>query len=171
MTRTDANAAARRSGAEHLLHSEITASVIAAFFEVYRELRYGLGESLYAAAMEIALTGRGLAVRREAVIDVEFRGQKIGNYRADFVINATVVLELKAGAFFTTWLQGTTAQLSQTIRPDRWPAALFWSRSRIPARREHKVIESLNRRVSDVRGPHVGASASVREIGELRVRR
>lgn len=100
MTRTDANAAARRSGAEHLLHSEITASVIAAFFEVYRELRYGLGESLYAAAMEIALTGRGLAVRREAVIDVELRGQKIGSYRADFVINATVVLELKAGAFF-----------------------------------------------------------------------
>lgn len=83
---------------EPLQHSEITREVIGAFFEVYNDLNYGLGESLYAAALHIALEDRGLKVERESVIDVEFRGRRIGSYRADFVVAEKVILELKAGS-------------------------------------------------------------------------
>jgi hypothetical protein len=45
-----------RSG---LIHQTLTASVIGAFFDVYNALRYGLLESVYAAALVDELVGAG----------------------------------------------------------------------------------------------------------------
>jgi len=101
----------RSSG--HLRHSDITGEIIGAFFEVYHDLKYGLGESLYAAALEIALQERGLAAVREAVIDVEFHGRRIGCYRADFVVEQKVILELKAGSVLPP---GSREQLLNYLR-------------------------------------------------------
>jgi hypothetical protein len=44
--------------------------VIGAFFEVYGELKHGLGETLYSSTLEIAPGDTGLSVEREALIRV-----------------------------------------------------------------------------------------------------
>jgi len=109
-----------RSG--RLKHSDITREVIGAFFEVNHDLKYGLGESLYAAALEIALEERGLALAREAALDVAFRGRRIGTYRADFVVEGKVILELKAGAFLPP---GSREQLLNYLRLSRLEVGLL----------------------------------------------
>lgn len=76
--------------------SELTREVIAAFYDVYNHLRAGYLEAVYAGALAIELRRRGIAFRREARLDVRYKGQLAGVYRADFLVERRLVLELKA---------------------------------------------------------------------------
>jgi GxxExxY protein len=82
---------------ENLKHRVLTEQVIGVFYEVYNELGHGFIESVYEKAFEFALTSKGLSVRRQIEIPVWFRGQKVGDFSADMLINGCVLLELKAG--------------------------------------------------------------------------
>jgi GxxExxY protein len=66
-----------------LKHAEITERIIGVFFAVYNELGHGFLESVYQNAMVIALAQAGLQVEREVPVPVYFRGQIVGDYRAD----------------------------------------------------------------------------------------
>ena len=66
------------------------------FFDVYNELGYGFLESVYREAMTIALQYEGLQVEREFPITARFRGQVIGNFKADLAVRGSVIVELKA---------------------------------------------------------------------------
>ncbi len=79
-----------------LKHSKITAKIIKAYYLVYNELGFGFLESVYESAMEIVLKEFGLFVERQKDIPVYFRGQNLGVYRADLVIDGKVIVELKA---------------------------------------------------------------------------
>lgn len=80
-----------------LLHSAITDRIIRVFHEVYAELGAGHLESVYANAMAIALREAGLRFEREVKIVVYFRGQPIGVFKADALVESVVLLEYKAG--------------------------------------------------------------------------
>ena len=78
-----------------LLHADITDNIIGVFFDVYNELGPGFLEAVYRNAMCIALKSSGLSVEPEAPMNVMFRGEVVGEYRADILVNSVVVLELK----------------------------------------------------------------------------
>ena len=79
-----------------LLHSELTQSVIGAFYEVYNTFKPGLLESLYLAALERELRLRGHQVARECAIRVMYKGEPIGWQRLDMVVDDLVIVEAKA---------------------------------------------------------------------------
>jgi GxxExxY protein len=79
-----------------LKHSEVTEKIIGVFYDVYNELGHGFLESTYAEPMLIALAQSGLAAVREVPVPVWFRGQKVGQYFADLLVDDAVLLELKA---------------------------------------------------------------------------
>ncbi len=71
--------------------------VIGAAVEVQRVLGTGLLESAYSAAMAIELHERELAFEREVPIEAVYKGRALGvAYRADFLVEGSVLLELKA---------------------------------------------------------------------------
>ena len=80
-----------------LKHSALTDKIIGAFDDVYNELGYGFLESVYEEALAIALQEAGLRVQRQVSITVWFRGQDVGDFRGDLLIDGAVLLELKAG--------------------------------------------------------------------------
>jgi GxxExxY protein len=82
--------------ARGLKHKELTETIIGVFYEVYNELGYGFLESVYEKAFEIALTSKGLNVLRQIQVPVWFRGQKVGDFVADILVDKSVLLELKA---------------------------------------------------------------------------
>jgi GxxExxY protein len=77
-------------------HERTTRQIIGVFFDVYNELGYGFLESVYCEAMTIALRYEGLQVEREFPLTARFRGQLIGNFKADLVVRGSVIVELKA---------------------------------------------------------------------------
>ena len=79
-----------------LLHEDLTEKIIGAFFSVHGELGYGFLESVYEAALFVVLSDIGLDVRRQVAIDVWFRGGRVGAFRADLVVEDSVIVELKA---------------------------------------------------------------------------
>jgi GxxExxY protein len=71
--------------------------IIGAAVEVQRVLGVGLLESAYAGALAIELAARGLRFEREVPIAAAYKGVSIGlGYRADFIVEGAVILELKA---------------------------------------------------------------------------
>jgi GxxExxY protein len=77
-------------------HRELTQRIIGVFYEVYNELGHGFLESVYENAMAIALREAGLAAFQQAPVTVRFRGEIVGDFRADLLVDAAVIVELKA---------------------------------------------------------------------------
>ena len=94
-------------------HKEITEKIIRVFYEVYNELGHGFLESVYERSMEVALNSMGLKVCRQIEIPVSFRGQSVGVFSADMLIEDCVLLELKAARCLD---QSHQAQLLNYLR-------------------------------------------------------
>jgi GxxExxY protein len=76
-------------------HSELSEVIIGVFYEVYNELGYGFLKSVYRNSLQLALLAKGLRVETEVAVPVFFRGENVGDFRADVVINDCLLLELK----------------------------------------------------------------------------
>ena len=79
-----------------LLHADITALIIKAFYHVYNTLGYGFLEKVYENALKITLRKWGLTVGQQQPIKVYFEGEEVGEYFADLIVVQKVILELKA---------------------------------------------------------------------------
>ena len=85
-----------------LKHKELTEAIIGVFYDVYNELGHGFLESVYERAFDVALTAKGLEVLRQIDVPVWFRGQKVGDFVADILVNKCLLLELKAARTLDT---------------------------------------------------------------------
>ena len=79
-----------------LLHEEVTDEIIAAFYTVYNELGFGFLERVYQNALYYEMRNLGLNCAPQKAIDVYYKGRKVGDYIADFVVENKVIVELKA---------------------------------------------------------------------------
>jgi GxxExxY protein len=84
-----------------LLYEEITNKILAACFDVSKELGAGFLESIYQNALMIALQEKGLTIEREHPLAVSFRGQIVGQFYADILVEDKIILELKAVSALT----------------------------------------------------------------------
>ena len=77
-------------------HSDLSDKIIKVFYEIHNELGYGFSERVYQKALGIALRQIGLKVEEQLPIKIYFRGQEIGEYFADMVVNDVILIELNA---------------------------------------------------------------------------
>lgn len=77
--------------------NEITREIIAAAIRIHSILGPGLLESAYRTCMRHELSLRGLHYQTELPVEVNYLGLKVQDaYRMDFLVEGTVVVELKA---------------------------------------------------------------------------
>ena len=79
-----------------MLHSELTENILGACFEVMNELGAGFLESVYAKSLLRALRDRGLSAQSQVPLSVIFRGEKVGEFFADILVERKIIIELKA---------------------------------------------------------------------------
>jgi GxxExxY protein len=79
-----------------LLFKELTFAVIGAAMEVHTILGSGFLEAVYQAALERELTMRGIPFECQVKLPVFYKGDLIGEYKADLVIGGKFVVEIKA---------------------------------------------------------------------------
>ena len=75
---------------------ELTHEIIAAAFEVHRELGGGFLEKVYERALALELAKRGPSVKTQIAIPVQYKGEPVGDYFADILVNGVVLCEVKA---------------------------------------------------------------------------
>ena len=81
---------------ETRLHTEVTEAVIGCVFDVIKELGSGFLESVYEKALLLALKQKGLSAVAQQPLSVMFRGDNVGEFFADLVVEQKVLVELKA---------------------------------------------------------------------------
>ena len=96
-----------------MLHAELTRRILRAYYEVHWELGCGFLEAVYCRALAVALSDGRLNFVREPAIDVMFRGRAIARFRADFIVEGCILLEVKACREVEP---GHTAQLLNYLR-------------------------------------------------------
>lgn len=79
-----------------LVFKELSFEIIAAALEVHRELGPGFTENIYEAAFCRELAMRGIMFSRQLPIEIKYKGEDIGKYQLDLLVDDRVVVELKA---------------------------------------------------------------------------
>jgi GxxExxY protein len=91
------------------IHSDITAEILGAAFEVHKNIGTGFVESVYQKAMIVECGIRSIETESEIELPVFYKNAKVGSRWADLLIKKKVIVELKA----VTELNDT--QLAQAI--------------------------------------------------------
>ena len=73
-----------------------------AAYEVRLNLAPGFLESVYQNALICELRSRGLKAEKEVPIPVKYKGYVVGDFRADILVNDSVIIELKSVREITT---------------------------------------------------------------------
>jgi GxxExxY protein len=76
---------------------KMAALAIECAFTIHRDLGPGLLESCYEVLLAASVARAGLAVERQKVVDIEYRGISVREaFRADLLIDGRLIVEVKA---------------------------------------------------------------------------
>ncbi|MCL5970867.1 MAG: GxxExxY protein [Patescibacteria group bacterium] len=78
------------------LYSNLTYKVRGAIFNVYNGLGFGHKEQVYQKALAREFEEKEIPYKREKNIKVSYKGDSVGDYRPDFIVNDKVIIEIKA---------------------------------------------------------------------------
>jgi GxxExxY protein len=92
-----------------MVHEEITYIIIGAAMEVHKVLGNGFLEAVYQKALEHELRLRNIPFEAQVHLPVYYKGELVGDYIADFLIDGRIVVEIKAVSSMND------AHLAQTI--------------------------------------------------------
>lgn len=81
---------------QNLIYPHESYLIRGACFSVYKHFRNTQKEIIYQKALEKEMRLKGLMVEREKHLPVFYLEEKIGTYIPDFLINGSILLELKA---------------------------------------------------------------------------
>lgn len=77
-------------------YKELTYKIIGAAMEVHKELGCGFLETVYEEALARELARLGLKFKRQEKLDIIYKGEKVKEYEADFIVEDVVLVETKA---------------------------------------------------------------------------
>jgi GxxExxY protein len=83
-------------------NKELTGRIIGAAITVHKTLGPGFLEEIYEAARAIEFDCLGIEYERQTSIPLTYRNQKLKDHRLDFLVEKTIVLEIKAVAQLET---------------------------------------------------------------------
>jgi GxxExxY protein len=79
-----------------ILYKELSYAIVGAAMEVHRILGPGYLEAVYQAALGHEMLLCSLPFEEQLQLPVHYKGELVGDYIADFVIDGKIILELKA---------------------------------------------------------------------------
>ncbi|OGH19619.1 MAG: hypothetical protein A2868_01745 [Candidatus Levybacteria bacterium RIFCSPHIGHO2_01_FULL_40_15b] len=80
-----------------ILYKELSYEIVGALFDAFKSLGSNYQERYCQRAVEKFLLKRSIPFKREVLIDIILDGEKIGHHFLDFMINGSIILEIKKG--------------------------------------------------------------------------
>lgn len=84
-----------------LLYEELSYKIRGILYHVHNELGQYRNERQYGDCIELALQKAGLKYEREKILAKSFEGEKKGRNRVDFIIEDTIIIEIKVAPCFS----------------------------------------------------------------------
>lgn len=106
-----------------LIEADLSERIIGCCIQVHRVLGPGFLEKVYEEAVAIELARKGIKFERQKLVVVFYEDAPVGEHRLDFLVEARVVLELKACkeiedvhlAIARSYLRATRSQLALVV--------------------------------------------------------
>ena len=87
--------------AEKGIYKELSYLLVGILFDIYNELGYGYQEKHYERAIGKELARRKVPYKCQLCCRLKLRGEEIGKYYFDFLVDDKIVLEIKRGNYFS----------------------------------------------------------------------
>jgi GxxExxY protein len=100
---------------EETLHKELSIKVLGMAFTIHNILGPGLLEHAYEEAFCIELKLAGINFERQKVFALFYKGEPIGGYIADLVVDDKVILELKSVQKFSPVMEAVAGEPSPDL--------------------------------------------------------
>jgi len=105
-----------------LYYPELSYKVNGILFEVYKALGGSHQEKYYQKAVAVGLKDKSVEFKEQVYVPLNFKGQIVGKYFLDFLIENKIVLELKRGKFVPAKI---ISQVEQYLDSLKLPLALI----------------------------------------------
>ncbi len=86
---------------DKVIYKDLSYQVVGILFEVYNDLGYGYQEKYYEKAIVKYFTFYKVDFKRQVPYKIAAKGEIIGKYYLDFIIDGKIVLEIKKGNYFS----------------------------------------------------------------------
>lgn len=86
---------------EKIIYKELSYLTVGVLYEVYNEMGFGYAEKHYQKAISVLLAEKKIKFRQQVPFNIIFRGNVIGRYFLDFIIDDKIALEIKKGPNFS----------------------------------------------------------------------
>lgn len=105
---------------DKIIYKDLSYQIVGVLFDVFNELGPGHIEKIYEKAIAKELGLRGIKYKRQVSADLFYKGENVGKFFLDFLIENKIVLELKIGRRYakknfdqvTNYLKVTKKQLA-----------------------------------------------------------
>ena len=85
-----------------MVYHELSCLIVDSFYEVHREIGPGLLEVPYHNVLYLSLCSKGVNVKYEFPLPVFFKGDQVGEYFADLLIDGKIIVEVKSVMSFNS---------------------------------------------------------------------
>lgn len=79
-----------------ILHKELTYKIVGCAMEVHSVLGFGFLEKVYENALMVELRNANIPAVQQQAVKVQYKGEIVGDYIADIVVDNKIILELKS---------------------------------------------------------------------------
>ncbi len=80
---------------ENVIYKELSYNIVGCAMEVHNQLGFGFMEKVYENALIIELRNKDINVKQQYPIKVTYKGEIVGDYMADILIEDKIIVELK----------------------------------------------------------------------------
>ena len=80
----------------NVLYPDLSYRIMEAVYEVHNQLGPGYTENIYENALVQELRSRGITCERQRTVPVLYKGQRVGTYRLDLLVEGKIIVEIKA---------------------------------------------------------------------------
>ena len=142
---------------QKLLHQDLAKVVIGCFYTVYNTLGYGFLEKVYENALVIELRQKGLKVQQQFPIEVFYKGNNVGKYFADLLIEDKIILELKAAEIIS---QAHLVQLQNYLKASQIELGFVFNFGPQP-KFERRIFQNIMPQVAQKSGSRIEPKRSI----------
>ncbi len=91
----------KKENEDAVIYKELSYQIVGCVFAVYNELGYGFKERYYEDAIAKEFKSQNINFKRQLPYKVSYKGETIGTYRFDFLVEDKIIVELKKGDFYS----------------------------------------------------------------------
>jgi len=126
---------------KNMQYEELTKKIIAAAYRVYNKMGFGFLESVHEKCLLIELGKDGIRTESQKPIIVKYENEVVGEFKADILVEDTVILELKSVRQLT---QAHEVQLVNYLVATGKPVGLIlnFGEQKVEVKRKVKDLEN-----------------------------